>query len=65
MIQHRTEFQRQFPHLRAEAERALRVGFAAHLAKPAAKLTKQTVVNTIDAMAMGGASAMAGRNILE
>jgi integrase len=51
------------PRYRAEAERALRVGFAAHLKKPAASLTKQAVVGILDDMLRAGSSAMAGRTV--
>lgn len=51
------------PRYRAEAERALRVGFAAHLTKPAASLTKQAVVGILDDMLRAGSSAMGGRTV--
>jgi integrase len=47
----------------AEAERALRVAFRAHLDQPAAALTHAAVIAVLDALAGDGKAAMAGRTM--
>lgn len=47
----------------SEAERALRVAFAAHLAKPAGALTHAAVQDVLDAIATDGRAPMAGRTM--
>ncbi|WP_431268677.1 tyrosine-type recombinase/integrase [Dankookia sp. P2] len=47
----------------AEAERALRVAFRAHLDRPAAALTHATVVGVLDSLAGDGRAAMASRTM--
>lgn len=51
------------PRYQAEAARALRVGFATQLKKPAARLDRKTVVDTLDSMMKAGAVAMASRTL--
>ncbi len=51
------------PRYQAEAERALRVGFASQLNKPAARLDRKIVVDTLDKMMKAGAVAMASRTL--
>ncbi len=46
-----------------EAERALRVAFAAHLARPAAALTHAAVTTVLDALAGAGRAPIAGRTL--
>lgn len=47
----------------AEAQRALRYAFPSALNRPAARLTRAEVVNTLDALAKAGKAAMAGRTM--
>ncbi len=47
----------------AEAERALRAAFRAHLDRPAASLTHAAVTAVLDALAGDGKAAMAGRTM--
>jgi integrase len=47
----------------AEAERAIRVAFRAHLDRPAASLTHAAVNSVLDALAGDGKAAMAGRTM--
>jgi integrase len=51
------------PRYSTEAERALRVAFAAHLAKPAGALTHSVVQDVLDAIATDGRAAMASRTL--
>jgi integrase len=47
----------------AEAERALRVAFAAYLARPASALTHAAVTAVLDKLASGGKAPIAGRTM--
>jgi integrase len=47
----------------AEAERALRLAFKAHLDRPAAALTHAAVTAVLDALAAGGKAPIAGRTM--
>ncbi len=49
------------PRYAHEAQRALRYAFAEALNRPAARITRADVVNTLDAMTKTGKAAMAGR----
>ncbi|UPY35431.1 site-specific integrase [Sediminicoccus sp. KRV36] len=51
------------PRYAAEAERALRVTFAAHLKSPARRLDHEAVIAALDALAGDGKAAMAGRTM--
>lgn len=51
------------PRYASEAVRALRYAFAAHLERPAARLTKAEVVAVLDGLTKAGHAAMAGRTM--
>jgi integrase len=51
------------PRYAAEAQRAIRNAFAAHLKKPASRLTKAEAVAVLDRMLTAGSAAMAGRTM--
>ncbi len=51
------------PRYATEAQRALRYAFADAHNRPAAKLARAEVVNTLDALAKAGKAAMAGRTM--
>ena len=51
------------PRYSAEAVRAIRHAFTAHLKRPAARLTKAEVVEVLDGLTKNGRTAMAGRTL--
>ena len=51
------------PRYAAEAVRAIKVAFAKHLTKPAARLSKAEAVAVLDGIAKDGSAAMAGRTL--
>jgi integrase len=51
------------PRYAVEAERALRVAFAAHLSRPASSLTHAAVTAVLDGKAGGGKAPIAGRTM--
>jgi integrase len=51
------------PRYAAEAQRAIRNAFVAHLKKPASRLTKADAVAVLDRMLTAGSAAMAGRTM--
>jgi integrase len=51
------------PRYAAEAQRAIKHAFAAHLKKPAARLTKAEAVAVLDGLTKAGSAAMAGRTM--
>ena len=51
------------PRYAGEAQRALRYAFAAHLSKPATKLTRAVVIDVLDGMTKRGNPTTAGRTL--